>query len=212
MTTQDNQARKRKLLKLIEEIWADDSFALKDTERTKKFRPEIIERLLSSVMTDDERAALYDLPNGCRIRENSKIISVENLVCGQHVWIGENVIIDASGGLEIGEHTTIGSGVFVWSHTSVLSSLLGNNSPGNPWIRRAPTRIGKYSFIGGPSVINPGVTIGERCLILPMSVVTTDVPDETMVGGAPASFRRNIDEVWLDRERKKLTDEWHHSK
>lgn len=198
---------KQALLESLRVLWEDDALRLSDGERSRRLRPEILHRLLCLVMTDDERAQDLGLPSGCRVRESAKIVSPERLVCGEHVWIGENAIVDASGGVEIGEHTTIGTGVFVWSHTSVLSSLLGQNQPGNPWIRRAPTRIGKHSFIGGPSVINPGVTIGERCVILPMSVVTADVPDGTMVGGAPATFRRHIDADWIERERRKFAAE-----
>ena len=200
----DQQNLKHALLDSMRALWEDDAVLLSNTERSRRLRPEILHRLLSLVMTDDERASDLGLPEGCRVRESAKIISPERLVCGSHVWIGENAIVDASGFVEIGEHTTIGTGVYVWSHTSVLSSLMGENHSGNPWIRQSPTRIGEHSFIGGPSVINPGVVVGKRCVILPMSVVTSDVPDETMYGGAPAIFRRNIDTTWLDRERQKF--------
>lgn len=195
---------KQELVEALRAIWEDDSLRLSDTERSRRLRPDILHRLLCLVMTDDERARDLGLPEGCRVRESAKIISPERLVCGQHVWIGENAIVDASGGLEIGEHTTIATGVFVWSHTSVLSSLMGENQPGNGWIRRAATRIGKNTFVGGPSVVYPGVTIGDGCVILPMSVVAADVPDGSMVGGAPASFRRHVDAEWLERERQKF--------
>ncbi|WP_420863898.1 acyltransferase [Algirhabdus cladophorae] len=77
---------------------------------------------------------------------------------------------------------------------------MGDNTSGNPWIRRAKTSIGANTFVGGPSVINPGVTIGTRCVILPMSVVTKDVPDNTVVGGAPATIQAEINEAWLERQ------------
>ena len=73
-------------------------------ETDPKIRKEILTYHLSSVMTDSERAVLLGLPEGCRIRENAKIISPENLKCGTNVWIGEGAIIDASGGLEIGDN------------------------------------------------------------------------------------------------------------
>jgi acetyltransferase-like isoleucine patch superfamily enzyme len=200
----DQSIMKRLLEQLVLEEWNNDTIALRDTDRSRRLRPEIIRQLLSLVLTDDERGASLGFGQGCRVRESAKVISPESLTCGDHVWVGENAIVDASGGLEIGSHVTIGTGVFVWTHTSVLSSLLGENHSGNRWIRRAKTRIGRHSFIGGPSVINPGVSIGEGCLILPMSVVTSDVPDNTMVGGAPASFKRKIDADWLQRERDKF--------
>lgn len=200
----DNQDQiKQSIVEALNALWSSDALKFFDTERAQKLRPDILHRLLALAMTDDERAASLGLPTGCRVRESAKIISADNLECGESVWIGENAIVDASGGLTIGEHSTIGTGAYVWTHSSVLSSLLGQNSPGNNLIRRDSTKIGSRCFIGGPSVIYPGVTIGDECVILPMAVVTSDVPDRTMVGGAPAKEIRKIDEAWIKREIKK---------
>ena len=191
---------KAELLSTMRSLWQDDHFELGNTERIEKLRPEIIKRLLSLVMTDDERAAYYNLPEGCRIRESAKIISPEKLVCGQYVWIGEGAVLDASGGLEIGDHTAVGLGVYIWTHSSVLSNLTMNNQVASPFIRRQPTKIGHGCFIGGPSVIYPNVTIGNKVVIMPMSVVTKDVPDNVIVGGAPARIIRHIDDEWIAKE------------
>lgn len=188
---------KAELLQVMRELWSREDFCLNDGERSQRLRPEILRRLLGLVMTDDERAADLGLPAGCRVRESAKIIAPQTLVCGQHCWFGENSMTDASGGLTIGDHTTIASGVFMWTHTSVLSNIMGNNEPGNPWIRRAATSIGSRVFIGGPSVIYPGVKIGDGVVVMPMSVVTGDVPDNVVVAGAPAKVVRSIDEAWI---------------
>lgn len=52
------------------------------------------------------------------------------------------------------------------------------------------TRIGKNCFIGGESIILPGVTIGDNCVIGAGSVVTKDVPDCSVVAGNPAKVLR----------------------
>lgn len=200
----DQAELKNTLLTTLRSLWEDNSFALTDSERSERLRPEILRRLIGLVMTDDERAADLGLPEGCRVRESAKIISPEKLHCGPHVWIGENAIVDASGSVSIGEHSTIATGVFVWSHTSALASVMGNNQPGNPWIRRSPTRIGQRTFIGGPSVIYPGVTIGDGVIVMPMSVVTRDVPSGVMVAGAPARVVKTIDAEWLAAETQRL--------
>ncbi len=48
------------------------------------------------------------------------------------------------------------------------------------------TYIGKNCFIGGRSLILPGVTIGDGCIVGAGSVVTKSVPPGTIVGGNPA--------------------------
>ena len=155
-------------------------------------------------MTDDERAELFGLPEGCRIRENAKIISPENLKCGKYVWIGEGAILDASGGLEIGDHTAIGLYVLVWSHSSYLANVSLNNVIASPLIERKPTKIGKGCFIAGHSVIYPGVTIGDKVVVLPMSVVTKDIPSNCIVAGAPARKIKDLDEEEIQKEIRRV--------
>ncbi len=56
------------------------------------------------------------------------------------------------------------------------------------------TRIGRNCFIGGESIILPGVSIGDNCVIGAGSVVTKDVPDCCIAAGNPAKvIRENID-------------------
>lgn len=48
------------------------------------------------------------------------------------------------------------------------------------------TRIGKRCFIGGKSLILPGITIGDGAIVGAGSVVTKDVPAHCVVAGNPA--------------------------
>lgn len=52
------------------------------------------------------------------------------------------------------------------------------------------TRIGKNCFIGGRSIIMPGVQIGDSCIVGAGSVVTKSVPDNCIVAGNPARVLR----------------------
>ena len=153
----------------------------KNNDRNTQIRRDIALRMMSAFLTDDERAELLGLPSGCRIREGAKILSKENLVIGENCWIGENAVLDASGGLQIGENTSIGLGVCVWTHTSHLSNIFGDNQIGSSKIIRKNTSIGSNCFIGGPSVILPGVTIGDRCVIRPFSLIDKDIPSKAVI-------------------------------
>lgn len=178
----------------------------KNLERNNALRTQILKAFISGVMTDDERANLYGLPEGCRMRENAKIISPENFICGKFVWIGEGAVLDASGGLEIGDHTSIGLNVFVWSHTSFLANITMNNIIGSPLIARAKTKIGSGCFIAGPTVIYHGVSIGDKTIVMPMSVINKDLPGNCIAGGSPAKVIRMIDDDFIEQQIKKFKD------
>ncbi len=164
-----------------------------DKNTDQKLRNQILTYHISNVLTDRERAKLLGLPEGCRIRENAKIISPENLKCGKNVWIGEGAILDASGGLEIGDNTQIGTYALIWTHTSRYQAISGETNISKDKIIRKPTKIGKNCFIGGPSVIYPGVTIGDCVTVLPMSVVNKDVSTNSTVGGSPIGKLKDLE-------------------
>ena len=48
------------------------------------------------------------------------------------------------------------------------------------------TKIGRNCFIGVRSLILPGVTIGDECCIGAGSVVTKDIPSNSVAVGCPA--------------------------
>jgi acetyltransferase-like isoleucine patch superfamily enzyme len=57
-------------------------------------------------------------------------------------------------------------------------------------IIRKKTTIGNGCFIAGPSVILPGVKVGNKVLIRPFSTVSKDIPDNSLVDGD--KIKKNI--------------------
>ena len=151
-----------------------------DDQTDGAMRSQILTYFISQVMTDRERAKMLGLPEGTRIREGAKILGQDKFKCGHHVWIGEGAVLDALGGLEIGDYTQIGLNVMVWSHVSHWQALKSRTCVDRRGIIYQPTKIGNNCFIAGPSVIAPGVTIGDRCIVSPMSFVDKDLPDDTV--------------------------------
>lgn len=177
----------------------------KNNKRNNDLRAYVLKQHVSGLMTDDERANLWGLPDGCRMRENAKIINPENFVCGEFVWIGEGAVLDASGGLEIGSHTSIGLNVMLWSHTSFLTNLTFSNEAGSNLIARAKTKIGKGCFIAGPSVIYPGVELGDRTMVLPMTVVTKSFEQgKCVIAGSPAKVISEINDEFIQSQIEKF--------
>ena len=112
--------------------------------------------------------------------------------CGKHITIGKNVFINfdctflALGGITIEDDVLIGPKV----------SLITENHPLNPEERKGltgkPILIKKNAWIGANATILPGVTIGENAVVAAGAVVSKDVPDNTIVGGIPAKFIKNV--------------------
>lgn len=165
-----------------------------DANADPELRRQILTYMAGELLTDRERARLLNLPEGCRIRERAKILAPEKLQLGTHVWIGEGAVLDAQGGLTIGDYTQIGLNVMVWTHTSHKQALQGRTCIDREGIRYQPTRIGSRCFIAGPAVIGPGVTIGDRVIISPMSFVDRDLPDDS-VFSMHREFRKMQDRV-----------------
>lgn|SRR5574340_1628254 len=164
--------------------------SLFDDQTPAELRAQILTYFATSVMSDGERARVLGLPRGCRIREGAKILNQGSFQCGEYVWIGEGAILDAQGGLAVGDYTQIGPNVMVWSHSSHMQALHGETGITRERITYTPTTIGKNCFIAGPSVILPGITIGDRVLVPPMSVVDRDLPDNTMYRSTNARLEK----------------------
>ena len=60
-------------------------------------------------------------------------------------------------------------------------------------VLHAPVTIKKGAWIGGRSLILPGVTIGENAVVAGGAVVTKDVEPNTIVGGNPAKVIKRLD-------------------
>jgi maltose O-acetyltransferase len=54
-----------------------------------------------------------------------------------------------------------------------------------------PIRIGQRCFIGGSSMIMPGVTVGDESIVAAGAVVFDDVPPRSIVAGNPARVVRS---------------------
>ena len=117
-------------------------------------------------------AKLYGFGQGSSCYDN--VLVIGDVQVGRNVWIGPNVILDGSGGLSIGDYVSISAGVQIYTHNSVKWS----NSMGKDEIERKRTNIGSGVYLGPNSVIQMGVSIGNRSIIGAMSFVNKDIPEK----------------------------------
>lgn len=122
---------------------------------------------------------------GVRIGDNSLIISHPN-------WGTEPYLIS------IGSHTEISFDCTFLTHDGGTWLFRDSSKYKNDNIMKfGAIHIGDNSFIGCKSIIMPGVTIGNNCIIAAGSVVTKKVPDNEVWGGVPAHFILKTDEYYI---------------
>ena len=98
--------------------------------------------------------------------------------------IKSDTFIECNGGVKIGKHFHVGSGLKIFSSNHDYKSY--EKIPyGNQDILK-PVVICDFVWVGANVSITPGVTIGEGAVIAMSSVVTRDVLPGMVVGGNPA--------------------------
>jgi len=126
-----------------------------------------------------------------RIGSNSRIGSFSQL--DGEVHVGENVNIQSM--VYLPHLTWIDDNVFIGPNVIVTNDRYPVSK------RLSGVRIGRGAVIGAGAVLIAGIEVGENSIIAAGSIVTKDVPANSMVMGAPARVRLSRVEY---EERKKL--------
>ena len=135
-----------------------------------------------------------NMPENSNIMPPMQIDMGKNVKIGKHVFINHSLTVMARGSIEIEDDVMIGPG----------ASLLTANHDlyDHQILLCGKVTIKKNAWIGAKAMILPGVTVGENAVVAGGSVVTKDVPSNTVVGGNPAHVLKHLDEA--DNEQKEL--------
>lgn len=106
---------------------------------------------------------------------------------GNFVYIGRHVYLTAVQEISIGDGCVLSEHVYI---TDLSHGLDPNCGPimSQDLETKGPVRIGANCFLGYRSVVMPGVTLGEWCVVGANSVVTRSFPSYSMIAGAPAQL------------------------
>ena len=103
--------------------------------------------------------------------------------------------------ISLGDNVYVTAGVQFITHDGG-TLILRKEDPDLEWT--APISVGNDVYFGVRALILPGVTIGNRCIIAAGSVVTQDVPDNSVVAGVPARRISSVDEYQEKMRAKSL--------
>ncbi len=130
---------------------------------------------------------------------------------GSHISVGDNfyanyncVILDVAK-VEIGDNVFFAPNVAVYAAGHPVHPIARNSL----YEYGMPVKIGNNVWIGGNTVILPGVTIGDNTVIGAGSVVTKNIPSNVIAAGNPCKIIRKItdDDKYYYFKKQRFDDE-----
>lgn len=143
-----------------------------------------------------ENVRIFDFVNayGCSIGDNSKVGAFVEIQKG--VTIGKNCKISSHSflceGVHIEDNCFVGHGVMFTNDLFPRSTNADGSQQTDADWKTIETFVKKGASIGSNATILCGITIGENALVGAGSVVTKDVPQNTVVAGNPARVIKQI--------------------
>lgn len=176
---------------------------LYDFNQTRPSEMEKRQELLKSILAEVGENCYVEPPLHANWGKNTHF--------GSNVYANFNLTLVDDGEIFIGSHTMIGPNV----------TPVATGHPVRPDLRyqgaqySLPVHIGENVWIGANVTVLPGVTIGDNAVIGANSLVTKDIPANTVAYGSPCKVIREINErddvyYWRDRqfsERFKLKEQ-----
>ena len=154
---------------------------------------QITSEINNKYNTPEQIVELFSKLTGTQVDKSFRCFPPFYTDCGKNIKIGKNVFINAccrfqdQGGIEIGDGSLIG-------HNTTIATLNHDFNPDKRAnLHPSPVKIGKNVWIGSDSTILPGVEIGDGAIIGAGSVVTKNVPANSIAVGSPARVIKQIE-------------------
>lgn len=128
-----------------------------------------------------------------------------NISVGEHFYANYDCIFLDVNKITIGDNVLLAPRVCIYTAGHPIDKDIRNEQLEYGY----PVTIGNDVWIGGNVVINPGVTIGNNVVIGSGSVVTKDIPSDTVCAGNPCKVIRKITdsdrEYWQKEKNRYLS-------
>ncbi|WP_444812057.1 sugar O-acetyltransferase [Staphylococcus hominis] len=115
---------------------------------------------------------------------------------GWNIKVGENVFINSNSYLMDGGGITIGDNIFIGPSCGLYTAHhpLNYQDRNKGWELAKPIHIGSNIWFGASVTVTPGVSIGDGSVIAAGSVVTNNIPPNSLAAGVLAKVIRTIDQ------------------
>jgi maltose O-acetyltransferase len=111
-----------------------------------------------------------------------------NIRIGRNGFVNYNCVFLDCAPITIGNDVQIGPSVQLYTATHPVDAAIRRAGPEYA----LPISIGDGAWIGGGSIVLPGVTIGANTVIGAGSVVTRDIPPGVVAAGNPCRVLRTV--------------------
>ena len=179
--------------KTMQEQRVDPRLATAEEHAEGVRQAQVLFKLNHTMPYTDEYNALVRELFGDNLSEGGWVMPGLTGVCFDRVHIGKNVMIMnnclmmARGGI------TIDDGAMIAANAQLISN--NHDLYDRQILLCKPVHICENVWIGAGATILPGVTVGKNAVVAAGAVVTKDVAPNTIVGGNPAKFIKNIVEL-----------------
>ena len=121
-----------------------------------------------------------------------------NIEVGDYFFANNNCVFVDPGKITFGDYVFIAPSCGFYTAHHPIDTELRNKF----YEYAKPITVGDNVWIGGGTIVCPGVTIGSNVVIGAGSVVTKDIPDNVVAFGNPCRVQRPIteaDKVWREK-------------
>jgi len=128
----------------------------------------------------------------------------KNITIGKHFYANFDCIMIDVAAITIGDNVMFGPRVCLYTAGHPIDATVRNSG----LEFGMPITIGNNVWVGGSTVVNPGVTIGNNAVIGSGSVVTKDIPANTIAAGNPCRVIRDITQADKKKWEEQQTAYW----